>query len=531
MSSRSRALQKQPISKKLFDEFDKSHTHVCLPLHMVPEYLRESVLSEPEQTAEWERLFSLDVSKNAYTMPAESRRSQESNFSDERFRSSTVGTGSADVETGIAEIGTDGAEVLRMPVDSKLLERPIAEKIEECLGEFEPSGLLVHADNSEFLKVAGESLKGQVRLIYMDPPYNTGNTHYAYNDSFHRSDWLHMMRGLLQQMMPLLTANGSICASIDDSEMPYLRVLMDEIVGEKYFVACIAYERSGSAGLGQGGAILNTKEYVLLYSLDKRDLNDIGYERPIDKEVMRRYSKVLVDEGTRVLIDEIETSGQVARLYRHENFRITSLSLRSFQERREQIDAQFAESFERVFRTQNVQKENSFQNSIIAQLKKDEFYSLEYVPSRGKYKGTEKTLYYWNGELCAWLKDSAFLTADGIVKRNKLTDFWSHSEIPKADLANEGGVLFSRSKKPEHLLHRLIGLTTDAGDLVFDPFLGSGTSAAVAHKMARRWIGTESGQHFFDGPLTRLKRVISGEQSGVSRLTKWQGGGHFKYSI
>ncbi len=486
MSSRSRALQKQPISKKLFGEFNKSQTHLCLPLHMVPERLREGVLSEPEQMAEWQRLFAIEEGNAEYQL---------------------------------------------LPVDTRLLSGEIAEGIKCGLGEVEPSGMLVHADNSEFLKTQGEKLIGQVQLIYMDPPYNTGNTHYAYNDSFQRSDWLHMMRCLLQQMMPLLTANGCICASIDDSEMPYLRVLMDEIVGEKYFVSCIAYERSGSAGLGQGGAILNTKEYVLLYSLDKRDLNDIGFERPIDKEVMRRYNKVLVDEGSRVLIDEIETSGQVARLYRHENFRLSSLSLRSFEERRDEIDAKYVESFERIFRTQNVQKENSFQNSIIAQLKKDEFYSLEYVPSRGKYKGTEKTLYYWNGELCAWLKDSAFLTADGIVKRNKLTDFWSHSEIPKADLANEGGVLFSRSKKPEHLMHRLIGLTTDSGDLIFDPFLGSGTSAAVAHKMSRRWIGTESGQHFFEGPLSRLKRVITGEQSGVSRLTRWQGGGHFKYMI
>ncbi len=397
--------------------------------------------------------------------------------------------------------------------------------------DLERDGLLVCGDNIEFFKSAGSFLSGQVRLVYLDPPYNTGNANLVYEDDLHRSDWLVMMRNLLNQLLPLLTKDGCICVSIDDSEMPYLRVLMDEIVGEKKFVACVAYERSGSAGLGQGGVILNTKEYILIYSNDKRTLNDIGYERPLDKETMRRYSKVLVDEGRRVLIDEFDASGQRARLFKHDNVQIASLSLRSFDKRREEIDSKFSESFDKIFRTQNVQKENSFQNSIISRLEKDEFYSLEYVPSRGKYKGTNKTLYYCNGELCAWLKDSAFVTADGITKRNKLTDFWSHAEIPKADLANEGGVLFSRSKKPEHLMHRLIALASNPGDLVLDPFLGSGSFVAVAHKMERRWIGIESGQHFFDGPLSRMKRVVDGDQTGVSRLTNWQGGGTFAYRV
>lgn len=505
MSSRSRALPKQPISKEsLFKEFVKSKNalaHFCVPLHMVPEPLRECVLKEERQVAEWQRLF-----------PAEFQ----------------ADSGTANLAR-LRQLGS--IETRLFPLDSALLSEDLLAKLRGSFTDVELDGIFIHGDNTAFLKSAGQLLSGQVRMIYMDPPYNTGNTHYTYKDNFERSDWLAMMRSLLNQLLPVLASNGCICISIDDSEMPYLRVLLDEIVGEKNFVACIAYERSGSAGLGQGGVILNTKEYILIYSLDKRSLNDIGHERPIDKEVMRRYSKVLVDAGSRTLIDEIETSGEHARLYRHDGVCISSVSLRTFETRRDEIDAQFIESFEQIFRTQNVQKENSFQNAIISRLKKDEFYSLDYVPSRGKYKGTEKTLYYWNGELCAWLKDSAFVTANGITKRNKLTDFWSHAEIPKADLANEGGVLFSRSKKPEHLMRRLIALTTDPGDLVLDPFLGSGSTAAVAHKMRRRWIGIESGEHFFDVPLARLKRVINGDQTGVSRLTNWQGGGVFAYRI
>jgi len=402
-----------------------------------------------------------------------------------------------------------------------------AQKVPESIETI--AGVLVNGDNLSFLEEYQEDLRETVRMLYLDPPYNTGNKQHVYNDKFKRNEWLAMMRRVLEHSLPMLTSDGSICVSIDDSEMPYLRVLMDEIVGEKHFVACVAYERSGSAGLGQGSVILNTKEYILIYSRDRRALNDIGFERPVDREVMRRYNKILSSEGERELIDEIETQSGLAKLFRHKNFAIQSVSLRNFNARRSEIEQQYIDSFERVFRTQNVQKESSFQTDVISRLSKDQFYSVDYVPARGRYKDTEKTLYYWNGELCAWLKDSAAVTADGLIKRNKLTDFWSHAEIPKADLANEGGVLFSRSKKPEHLMRRLIGLTTSPGDVVLDLFLGSGSSAAVAHKMNRKWIGIECGEYFQDTPLARMRNVINGDPTGVSKLTGWRGGGSFLY--
>ncbi len=405
-----------------------------------------------------------------------------------------------------------------------------ARLLNELQSDLRIDGALYNCDNITFLDTIQNSLKGKVRLFYIDPPYNTGNTHYSYKDNFERSEWLSMMENVISRVVPLLTTDGSICLSIDDSEMPYLRVLMDRIVGEKYFVACVAYERSGSAGLGQGSVILNTKEYILIYSLDKRKLNDVGYERPINREVMKRYCKVLVDEGQRRLIKEIETqTDSPARLYEHNRFQIRSISLKDFEKRRSEIDSQFIDSFDKIFRTQNVQKESSFQSSIIAGLSKETLYSLEYVPQRGRYKDSQKTLYYFNRELCAWLKDSSSVQDGTIIKRNKLTDFWSHAEIPKADLANEGGVLFSRSKKPEHLLYRLLALTTESGDLVIDLFAGSGTTAAVAHKMSRRWLAVERGDYFLDCPVSRLKNVVGGDPTGVSKLSGWRGGGTFAY--
>ncbi len=418
-----------------------------------------------------------------------------------------------------------------LPVDTRFLSTELKQRL---LTELEPNlelnGALYNCDNIAFLDSVQGMLKGQVRLFYIDPPYNTGNTHYSYKDDFDRCEWLSMMENVVLRAVPLLTPDGCICLSIDDSEMPYLRMLMDKIVGEKYFVACVAYERSGSAGLGQGSVILNTKEYVLIYSLDKRKLNDVGYERPINKEVMKRYCKILVDEGARQIIEEIETqAGAPARLYQHGGFQIRSISLKDFEKRRHAIDSQYIECFDKIFRTQNVQKESSFQSNIIARLSKEVLYSLEYIPLRGKYKDTQKTLYYFNGELCAWLKDSSFVRDEAIIKRNKLTDFWSHAEIPKADLANEGGVVFSRSKKPEHLLHRLLALTTEPGDLVIDLFAGSGTTAAVAQKMSRRWLAVERGDYFLDCPVSRLRNVVGGDPTGVSKLCGWLGGGAFAY--
>ncbi len=389
-------------------------------------------------------------------------------------------------------------------------------------------GLLVHGDNLEFLKANQKTLRASVRVIYIDPPYNTGNKQQAYRDSFQRQEWLEYMRDCLELSQPLLRDDGSIFVSIDDSLMPWLRILMDEIFGQDSLVACIAYERSGSAGLGQGGTMVNTKEYVLFYCLDKSSLNEVGYERELDYETMKRYRKILQNEGTRTPIAEIEgSSGNPASLYEHSGFSIDTISLKEFSQRKKAIDAEYFASFERIFRTQNVQKENSFQIDIIQRLSKGSLYSVDYIPTRGRYRGEEKRLYYWNRELCAWLKDSSFKRDGCIVKRNKLTDFWSHAEIPKADLANEGGINFKRSKKPEHLLHRLLALASNPGDLVLDYFLGSGTTTAVAHKMNRHYIGIETGEYFNECPAKRMCNVINGDTTGISKLVSWKGGGAF----
>ena len=198
-------------------------------------------------------------------------------------------------------------------------------------------------------------------------------------------------------------------------------------------------------------------------------------------------------------------------------------------EREEEIRQQFVKHIDTLFRGNRVQKENEFQNDIIAGMEKGKFYSVDYVPSRGKYRDQETTLYYSNCELLSWLKDTSSVEDGRITKSQKMTTLWKHGEIPKADIANEGGVYFPRSKKPEQLLKRIIEMSTKEGDYVLDSFLGSGTTAATAHKMGRKWIGIEMGEHAYSHCQKRLCNVIDGEQTGISKSVNWHGGGGFKF--
>ena len=155
---------------------------------------------------------------------------------------------------------------------------------------------------------------------------------------------------------------------------------------------------------------------------------------------------------------------------------------------------------------------------------------MDYIPSRGKNKDELTTLYYYNCELLSWLKDTTTLESGMLMKTQKMTTLWKHGEIPKADIANEGGVYFPRSKKPEQLLRRIIEMSTEPGDIVLDSFLGSGTTAAVAHKMGRRYIGIEMGEHAYTHCKTRLDAVISGIDSlGITKSIDWQGGGGYRF--
>lgn len=406
------------------------------------------------------------------------------------------------------------------------------EEKSNCTNDKNTENMIIHGDNLLALKALESKYAGKVKCIYIDPPYNTGNAFEYYDDNLEHSIWLDLMRPRLVALFNLLKNGGSIWVSIDDIESHRLRMLLDEVFGSQNFVADITYERSGSAGLGQGGLFVNNSEHIMVYSKGYFEYNEILGSTPLELKTMKRYNKVLVNEGNRELVTtEISKSnGLPIKIYKHTDFEICTISLRDYKNRENEIRAEFVEAFEQLFRTNNVQKENKFQNDLMARMDKKYLYTVDYTPSRGKYKDKETTLYYYNSELFAWLRDTAFVENNRIVKTNKLTTVWRHEDIPKADLANEGTVDFPRSKKPEQLIKRIISISSNEGDIVLDSFLGSGTTAAVAHKMGRKYIGIEMGDHAYTHCKVRLDKVIDGsDQGGISKSVDWQGGGAYKF--
>ena len=399
-------------------------------------------------------------------------------------------------------------------------------------GDPDSENMLIHGDNLLALKALEQQYAGQVKCIYIDPPYNTGAAFEYYDDNLEHSIWLGLMYPRIKLLYSLLKDGGSLWVSIDDIECHYLKVILDEVFGRNALVADITYERSGSAGLGQGGLFVNTSEHILIYAKGAFSYNKILGSTLLEFKTMKRYNKVLVQEGTRELVDEFisKSNGKPVRIYRHTDFEIRTISLRDFEHREREIRAEFLADFERLFRTNNVQKENQFQNELMSRMDKQYLYTVDYIPSRGKNKDKPTTLYYYNAELFAWLKDTAYVEDGNIVKTNNLTTVWRHEDIPKAVLANEGGVDFPRSKKPEQLIKRILQIATNEGDLVLDSFLGSGTTAAVAHKMHRRYIGVEMGNHAYTHCKVRLDSVIDNtDPRGITSSTNWHGGGGYKF--
>jgi adenine-specific DNA-methyltransferase len=391
---------------------------------------------------------------------------------------------------------------------------------------------LIFGDNLLALKALEQEFTGKIKCIYVDPPFNTGQAFDYYDDGLEHSHWLALMRDRFELLYRLLDPNGLMWIHLDNTELHYSKVLLDEIFMRQNFVAQITYERSGSAGLGQGGVFVNTAEYILLYRKGMIEAGEVNASKSLEFETMKRYNKMLVSEGQRKLVREFKSksNGLPVRVYEHGDFEVRTISLRDYAPRQKEIEAAFAANFERLFRTTNPQKENAFQNELISGMNPERLYTVEYIPSRGKKKDQPTTLYYLNQELFAWLRDTAELNDGGVVKTNKLTDVWVHADIPKADLANEGGVDFKRGKKPEHLLRRIIDFSTKPNDWVLDSFAGSGSTGAVAHKMGRRWIMVELGEHCHTHIIPRLKRVIQGsDQSGISKQIHWEGGGGFRY--
>lgn len=382
-----------------------------------------------------------------------------------------------------------------------------------------------HSDNTlaENLIIKGNNLvalhsllaqfQGKVKLIYIDVPFNTKNDSFAYNDEFSRSTWLVFMKNRIEAAKKLLTDDGVIFIHCDYNEDGYLRVLLDEIFNEDNFVANIAVRSSTPSGTKtahKDKKLIKQKDTILFYKNGSIKLKpqyiartkwDSHYSRFITNEngeyILTDVSEVLKSEG--VIFNSLKDLDP------------TSENIRKFL----------------IKYKDNICTLQSHKNKTAGEISREKFKDKVY---EHKVNGITEGLYF-NGRVLSTISSSI----NHILYGKQMKEYWSillcdfWDDIDFQNTQNEGGISFPTGKKPEALLHRIIDMATEEGDLVLDYHLGSGTTSAVAHKMNRQYIGIEQMDYIETLAVERMKKVIDGEQSGISKAINWQGGGEFVY--
>jgi adenine-specific DNA-methyltransferase len=384
---------------------------------------------------------------------------------------------------------------------------------------------LVRGDNLRAMQwLAREGFAGRFRCVYLDPPYNTGRTFAEYGDDLSAEDWCAMMRPRLDAARALLADDGALFAEIDDTMLCALHALCDDALGQGNRVSTVTLVRSASTGhKAQNRGPVNVSAFLLIYAKDK------GRWRP--NALVRERAGYDGAYGTFVPNrEEPEASwrfeplrGHACRALGYATPReaVASLGREGVARAVSQFAIDHADRVVR-FAQPRVEAVSRKAQEWIARSKSAPQATLRLA------RPGHKDMWLRGGNRVLFLADKVRRDAEGRAALvEPLTNVWD--DVPFQGIAREGGVVFSRNKKPERLLERVLSMSTDAGDWVLDPFLGSGTTAAVAHKMGRRWVGIEQGAQQFDAMcLPRLRRVVEGEdQAGISRARGWRGGGSF----
>jgi adenine-specific DNA-methyltransferase len=396
------------------------------------------------------------------------------------------------------------------------------------------SNLLIQGDNLNALFWLKNTLTFPVDFIYIDPPFNTGNKSMEYDDELTHEKWLAMIKERVLLSLELLRDGGALAVHLNRIEQPYMRVLLDSILGRQNLVSQISWQRGPDRTLlGQGSTLINDSvEYIIIYSKGplRKDLVTPQKQEPISWKTLGTYSKVLwIDPDKKLVASVKDHKGNVASIFQHHQYSLTKIETKDLIKVLTGSWKELDSLFGSMIRVSNQQKESTFQRALIEYMKTpNTLYSAEYYQSKGKHRGN-RTRYYINGQVVLFLKDTATLVGNRIFKISDLNNFWTHDEVPSTGIAKEGGVSFRRGKKPERLLMRLIDCFTKEGELVLDYFAGSGTTGAVAHKMRRKWIMVEKDPKTFLLCLSRLRSVVEGkDKSGITKDVGWTGGGDFE---
>lgn len=370
--------------------------------------------------------------------------------------------------------------------EEKLEPRILIEDESKSYGDENAENMLIHGDNLLALKALEHDYAGKVKCIYIDPPYNTGNAFEQYDDGLQHSIWLSLIRKRVEIMYNLLSEDGSIWISIDDDEQAYLKIVLDEIFGRTNFVANVIWEKK-YAPQNDAKWLSDSHDFIMVYAKNKNVWRPNLMERSAEMDA--RYKNPDNDPRGPWQSDNL-------------NVRTYSAS----------CDYPITTPAGRVV---NPPQGRSWMCS----------------PQRYEELLADNRIYFGSdGQGVPRVKRFLSEVKQGMVCKT----IWYRSEVGDNQEAKREVKKFNMESvfatpKPERLIQRIIFLATKPGDIVLDSFLGSGTTAAVAHKMGRKWIGIELGDHCYTHCKVRMDSVVEGEQGGISKEVAWQGGGGYKF--
>ena len=370
--------------------------------------------------------------------------------------------------------------------EPKLEPRILIENPEYSYGDPNTGNKLIHGDNLLALKAREQDYAGKVKCIYIDPPYNTGNAFEHYDDGVEHSQWLNLMKPRLEILKLLLAEDGLIWITLDDNEIHYCKVMCDEIFGRNNFIGSVIWEKADSPRMD--ATFFSVRhDYIIVYGKSRK----IFYKE-LDEKVPEHYNRK-DDKGNVYYTKPLRVMGG------------------------------------------NVSESLYF--PMIAP-DGSEVYPLETDGSKGCWRWSKKKVddefdrIEWVNGKKGWTPYFRIYAENR--RPTPAETIWKHEDVGSNRTSkNEIRALFKQeifdTPKPEGLIKKVLSISTKPTDIVLDSFLGSGTTAAVAHKMGRRWIGIELGEHAKTHCFPRLKQVVDGEQGGISKAVNWQGGGGFKF--
>ncbi len=392
---------------------------------------------------------------------------------------------------------------------------------------------LIFGDNLLALKALEQEFTGKIKCVYIDPPYNTGSAFEHYDDALEHSLWLSLMKTRLELLWKLLRSDGLLAVQIDDNEFARLFLLVAEVCGERNLKVIVVKmaEPTGvkMAQVIKTGGIPKLKEYVVLAG--KSGIRGLNVER-VPKESWDDEYRIVLRNTDREELLELKTIIEDAHRSAIDVQKADAICAKFTFERadtvcRQETDSNVTETWlldnawrivRTVATTDGAKRLADTKRNIVGQAagafvietpqKKLYVIKTDYNPSSAQPR-------------------IRLLFADDYLTVHP-GDFWQ--DIKTTGLGDEGGVDFTNGKKPEALIKRIIGMSTQPGDWVLDSFAGSGTTGAVAHKMGRRWIMIELGEHCHTHIIPRLKKVIDGtDKGGITEAVGWQGGGGVRY--